>query len=222
MPKRINGGLAVAAIGALLLIVSLFLDWFSPGRSGWTSFELNDLLLAGLGLLVLSIASADALAAPNRKPLLPEGSVVYAAIGALIIVAASLIQPPPGAVHSSREVGAWLGLAATLVMLAGGLAMRARVSLVISLRGREQSRGSSPTRDVAAYEPAKTAYEPEAFEDEVVTGEEPGEVPLEEYPPGDAAPEAAPPDGLPPEEPRPGEPYVDPDTETRQYSDPPG
>jgi hypothetical protein len=222
MPKRINGGLAVAAIGAALLIVSLFLDWFSPGRSGWTSFELNDLLLAGLALLVLAIAAADGLAGPDSKRFVPEGSVVYAAIGALIIVAASLIQPPPGSLHSSREIGAWLGLAASLVMLAGGLAMRARVSLVISLRGREQPRRSSPTRDVAAYEPTEPVYEPEGFEDDVGAAGEPGEVPLEEYPPGDTASAAAPPDGLPPEEPRRGERYVDPDTETRQYSEPPG
>ena len=221
MPKRINGGLVVAAIGALLLIISLFLDWFSPGRSGWTVFELNDLVLAGLGLLVLSIAAADARAGANAKRFVPEGSVVYAAIGALIIVAASLIQPPPGAVHASREVGAWLGLAATLVMLAGGLAMRARVSLVISLRGRDQPRRSSPTRDVAAYEPTEQAYEPEVFEDEVAVGEL-GEVPLEEYPPGDPGQESPPPDGLSPDEPRPADPYVDPDTETRQYSEPPG
>jgi hypothetical protein len=222
MPKRINGGLAVAAVGALLLIVSLFLDWFSPGRSGWTSFELNDLLLAALALLVLAIAVGDALEGPEARRFVPEGSVVYAAIGALIIVAASLIQPPPGALHSSREIGAWLGLVATLVMLAGGLAMRARVSLVISLRGGDQSRRAAPTQGVAAYEPGEPADGSQGFEEEVVATGEPGEVPLEEYPPGHTAPEPAPPESIPPEEPPPSDPYVDPDTETRQYSEPTG
>jgi hypothetical protein len=152
---------------------------------------------------------------------LAEGSAVYAAIGALIIVAASLIQPPPGSIHSSREIGAWLGLVATLVMLAGGLAMRARVSLVISLRGRDQPRRATPTQEVAAYEPSESAYAAQGFDDELAATE-PGDVPLEEYPPGGAAPEPAPPEDLPPEEPPPGDPYVDPDTETRQYSEPPG
>src|SRR5438477_12678912 len=102
MPHRMNGGLAVAAIGAVILIVSLFLDWFAPGRSAWTVFELNDLILAGLGLLVLSVMVGDLVNGPGSERYLPEASVVYAGIGALIIVAASLIQPPPGAIHSSR------------------------------------------------------------------------------------------------------------------------
>src|SRR5436190_20720142 len=110
MPQRMNGGLVVAAIGAVILIVSLFLDWFAPARSAWTVFELNDLLLAGLGLLVLAVAATDLTGRSEAGRYLPEGSVLYAGIGALVIVAASLIQPPPTGVHSAREVGAWLAL----------------------------------------------------------------------------------------------------------------
>src|SRR5436190_11637396 len=107
MPQRMNGGLVVAAIGAVILIISLFLDWFAPARSAWTVFELNDLVLAGLGLLVLTVAAADLTGRSDSGRYPQEGSVLYAGIGALIIVAASLIQPPPTALHSAREVGAW-------------------------------------------------------------------------------------------------------------------
>jgi len=183
MPQRLNGGLLVAAIGAVLLIVSLFLDWFGPpGRSAWTVFELDDLVLAALGLLVLGVAVADALARPEPQRYFPEGSVMWAGIGALIIVAATLISPPPPALHSSREVGAWLGLGGALLILAGGILMRARISLVIALRSPDEPRRSAQTEDVEAYEPM--AHQPGEYE--------------------------------------PREPGVDPDTETRQFSEPPG
>jgi hypothetical protein len=187
MPERINGGLVLAAIGAVLLIVSLFLNWFEPARDAWTVFELNDLVLAGLGLLVLGVAVADLLARPEPQRYFPEGSVVWAGVGALIIVVAALIQPPPAALHSSREIGAWLGLGGALLILAGGILMRARISLVIALRSPDRPRRSAETEDLGAYEP---------------TTHEPGKYDPEDY------------------EPR--EPGVDPDTETRQFSEPPG
>ena len=52
-----EAGAAVAAVGALLLLVSLFLDWYGDGREGysaWTLFELIDLVLAAIALLTLS------------------------------------------------------------------------------------------------------------------------------------------------------------------------
>jgi hypothetical protein len=187
MPHRLNGGLALGAIGAVLLLVSLFLDWFAPGRSAWTVFEIDDLVLAGLALLVLGVALADVLARPEPQRYFPEGSVVWAGVGALIIVVATLIQPPPAALHSSREIGAWLGLGGAVLMMAGGILMRARISLVIALRSPEPPRHSDQTEDVEAYEPTapyeSRGYEPEEYERE--------------------------------------EPESDPDTETRQFSEPP-
>ncbi len=53
MPERINGGFALAAIGAVVLFVSLFLNWFEPGLDAWTVFEIEDLLLAALALFTL-------------------------------------------------------------------------------------------------------------------------------------------------------------------------
>ena len=45
MPERINGGQALVVVAAIGLIVSLFLDWYAPGVSAWTAFEIVDLLL---------------------------------------------------------------------------------------------------------------------------------------------------------------------------------
>ena len=140
MPERVNGGLALSAIGALALLVSLFLDWYEPGRSAWTVFEINDLVLAALALLVLGIAVADVATRPDASRYVPEGSVLFAGIGALIIVVATLIQPPPAALHASAQVGAWIALVGAVLITTGGILLRASISVVITLRSRESRR----------------------------------------------------------------------------------
>jgi hypothetical protein len=139
MPERINGGLALAAIGAIVLFVSLFLDWFEPSRTAWTVFEINDLVLAALALLTIVIA-ASSIFAPTRAAYAPEGSIPWAGVGALIIVVATLIQHPPAALHSSPQIGAWLGLVGAGLITAGGFLLRARVSIVVTLRDRDRPR----------------------------------------------------------------------------------
>ena len=62
MPERINGGFALAAIGAVVLFVSLFLNWFEPGLDAWTVFEIEDLLLAALALFTLYAVAGNACA----------------------------------------------------------------------------------------------------------------------------------------------------------------
>lgn len=161
MPERINGGLALAGLGAVVLIVSLFLDWFEPSRSAWTVFELNDLVLAALALFTLASAVAGLTGSSRSLPYLPEGSIPYAGLGALIIVVATLIQPPPTAIHSSPKVGAWLGLAAAVLITAGGVLLRARISVVVTLRSPQRRR--KPTVRVA-NRPEGKAPEPPAEE----------------------------------------------------------
>src|SRR5262249_32614957 len=125
MPERIDGGLALAALGGLVLLVSLFLTWYEPSRDAWTVFELNDLILAALALVAiasfgLSLAGSSGLGSALG------GSIPYAGIGALIIVAATLIQSPPAAAHGTPQVGAWLALAGAVAMTVGGLLLRSR------------------------------------------------------------------------------------------------
>ena len=53
MTRRIEAGPVLVGLGALVLLVSLFLDWYQPAVTAWESFEVLDLLLAALGIEAL-------------------------------------------------------------------------------------------------------------------------------------------------------------------------
>jgi hypothetical protein len=136
MTRRFEIGPVLAAAGALVLLVSLFLDWYGPA-SAWTAFELADILLAALAVAAL-IAAAGILA--------PELSYVEGrwlpglALAATVLVAAELISPPPLVRNAELQTGAWLALAAALVLLAGAVLSIGRVSFSVAIEGRERKR----------------------------------------------------------------------------------
>nr|MDP8943902.1 hypothetical protein [Actinomycetota bacterium] len=56
-------GPLLAVLGAVLLLMSLFLEWYETNLSGWTAFETLDLVLAlaavaGIALSLASLALA--------------------------------------------------------------------------------------------------------------------------------------------------------------------
>ena len=141
MPRRIDAGDVLAALGALLVLIALFLDWFEGGdrgANGWEAFEALDLVLAGLALAVLAAAAAGAglLHSPSPRLLAPLGLAIVA------IVAVQLIQPPPVFLGAEPDLGegAWLALAGGLLVLLGGLLRVARVSVSVSVGGRDVRR----------------------------------------------------------------------------------
>jgi peptidoglycan/LPS O-acetylase OafA/YrhL len=161
MPERINGGQALVAIGAIMLIVSLFLSWYEPGRSAWTVFEVWDIVLAAIGV------AAIAAIVPARRPdvrhehIVPERWLPALAGAALVIVVVSLINHPPAARGSSPEVGAWIGLAAAIVLVSGAILNRARISLVITLRPTERTSAPPPPPPAPEPEPPEADLEAE-------------------------------------------------------------
>ena len=165
MPERINGGQALVVVAAIGLIVSLFLDWYEPGVSAWTAFEIVDLLLAALAVTALVIAIGGAI--------YPEGSLAALAprwlpavgIAAFAIVTAALINHPPAAIHRSTETGAWIALSAAGALALGGILSAARVSLVITLRPRREDSEWSDSAPAAANPGEPEPYE-EAAEEE--------------------------------------------------------
>jgi hypothetical protein len=149
MNERLNGGTLIAALGGVVLLVSLFLDWYEPDLSAWDSFELADVVLlaaaaAGIASVVRPVLESRA-PDPARLRIL-----LYIGIAALIVIVSSLIQPPPGARESSPEVGAWLGLAGALLIALGGLLAGSSVSVVITTRARDSVTPPSGTERVPA------------------------------------------------------------------------
>ena len=133
-PRRIDAGDVLAALGALLVLVSLFLAWFGD-VDGWQVFEALDLVLAGLALAALAAAATGAglLREPSPRLLLPIG------LALLAIVALQLIQPPPVVADADpdRGAGAWLALAGALLVVIGGLLRVARLSVSVTVAERD-------------------------------------------------------------------------------------
>lgn len=146
-------GPLVASLGALLLIASLFTDWYED-ITGFTVFEFNDLLLVGLALVTLA-----ALAAAMRlvRPLDP-GVALAVAILALLVVLSQIVNDPPAVAGDNgrdQDVGIWLALAGAALMVAGAVLSTVRLAIAVEPRER---RSAAP----AASEPPAAGAEPPA------------------------------------------------------------
>ncbi len=127
-PGRVGAGLSLSAVGAVVLIVSLFLNWYQPGRNAWQVFEVWDLVLAAIAIFILTGIAGQlgwARAVPGRW-------LLGASMAAVVIVVDTLINPPPAAGGYGLMAGAWLALAGSLVMLLGTALAVARISVTLS------------------------------------------------------------------------------------------
>jgi len=125
-------GPLISAIGGILLIVSLGLDWYGP-FSAFTAFEVWDLVLVVLGILTLT-GLAIALGLLNTPLRAGTGLAVGAA--ALLIVLTQLINHPPAGLNRDEGTGLWLGLAGAALMLLGAVLATARIAISVEPRGR--------------------------------------------------------------------------------------
>jgi hypothetical protein len=133
-------GPLVAAIGAILLIVSLFLDWYE-NLTGFTVFEFIDLLLVGLAVVTLvSLAGAMGLIRTGLRPGLPLGVAMLA----LVIVLSQVVNDPPavaGPNGREQDTGIWLAVAGAALMVAGAVLSTARIAIAVEPR----ERGAAPS-----------------------------------------------------------------------------
>jgi hypothetical protein len=128
-------GVLIAAVGAVMLIVSLFLDWYH-GVTGFTLYEFLDLLLVLLALATIaSLVGGLGVVQPARAP----GVALAVSIFTVFVIGSQLINDPPavaGAVGPGKAVGIWLALGGSVLMVAGALLAYARVSLNVETRRR--------------------------------------------------------------------------------------
>src|SRR3954447_9501340 len=93
MTRRFEIGPLLVILGALAVLVALFLDWYGD-RTAWQAFELTDVLLAALALAAIPTAVgmlAPEVAVVDRR-LLP-----WLAGAVAVLVIAQLLSPPPAA-----------------------------------------------------------------------------------------------------------------------------
>jgi hypothetical protein len=148
-------GPLLAAVGAVLLIVSLFLDWYEE-VTGFTVFEFLDLLLVVLALVTL--ATLAAAVGILRTPLRP-GTPLLVAVIALLIVLSQLVNHPPAATERDPDTGLWLGLAGAALMVAGAVLATARIALAVEPRAR-QAAASRPATGPPPDQAPTVADEP--------------------------------------------------------------
>jgi hypothetical protein len=125
-------GPLVASVGALLLIVSLFLNWWT-GVTAFTAYEFLDLLLLLLALAtIVSLAGGLGLVRPAVSP----GVSLAVSVFTILVVLSQVVNDPPAIVGTGRghAVGIWLALGGAALMVAGAVLGYAQISLAIETR----------------------------------------------------------------------------------------
>ena len=109
----------LTGLTGLVLLISLFLPWYSTaGQSatGWESFSVIDVILAIAALAAVGLLVA---AATQRTAAIPQAvasSVAPVALVAAVLALIRLLDLPGGA--DSRDAGVWIGTLAALALFA--------------------------------------------------------------------------------------------------------
>jgi hypothetical protein len=155
-PRSLSLGPLVASVGAVLLIVSLFLDWYED-ISGFTVFEFLDLLLTGLAVVMLvSLADAIGLVRSGMRSGVP---LVVAAL-ALVIVLTQVVNDPPAVAAqdgNDQDIGIWLALGGAALMVAGAVLSTARIAIAVEPRERGGARVVTGSEEPPPRPPADEA-----------------------------------------------------------------
>ncbi|HEX2409735.1 MAG TPA: hypothetical protein VHJ39_01105 [Solirubrobacteraceae bacterium] len=133
MSRRFEVGPLLVALGAIILLVSLFLEWYGT-LTAWEAFEVVEVLLAVLavGALVIAVGLLlPDLGYVERRWLPPVVA------GATILVVAEVIDPPPIADGEDLAAGAWFAFGSVFLMCAGALLTFGRLSFALSLEDRD-------------------------------------------------------------------------------------
>jgi uncharacterized membrane protein len=118
--RRLRAGEWLAAVAGVGLIVALLLPWYKGTEtlSGYEALSVVDILLTLLALLALAIPVLQATQdAPNKPVGAAVLTVVLGALGVLLVLFRLIDMPADGL---SLEPGAWIGLLATVAIVAAG------------------------------------------------------------------------------------------------------
>jgi hypothetical protein len=158
--RQLALGPLVAAVGAVLLIVSLFLDWYE-GITGFTVFEFIDLLLVLLAVAtIVALAGGMGLFKPAPSPAVSLGVALFT----IFVVLTQIINDPPAVVGPGgrdQDLGIWLALSGAALMVAGAVLGYASISLAFEPRQRAGADERGRDRDVTSVSPPSAPDKPE-------------------------------------------------------------
>ena len=115
--SRLSFGALVAAAGGLLLLLSLFLDWFGP-LSAFDLFDLTDFLLLLIALVAIAFAAIQVTNTQVNLPAPASEIITLAGIVATTITFVYLIE------GEERGFGVILAFLSSLAILIGGIVAR--------------------------------------------------------------------------------------------------
>jgi hypothetical protein len=133
MSRRFELGPILVAIAALVLLASLFLDWYGA-LTAWEAFEVVEVLLGSLAVTALVIAVGQ---------LIPDLEYVErrwlpaVVLAVAVLVAAEIVDPPPAAGGEDPATGAWIAFGSAVLMFVGTVLTFGRVRFAVSVEGRE-------------------------------------------------------------------------------------
>jgi hypothetical protein len=124
--SRLRKGELIAGAGGVVLLVVMFLPWYSDAGpnpidvTAWEALSITDLILALTAVAAIGLA---VLTAARRSPALPvAASVITTTLGALatlLVLYRILNQPGPNEL-AEVKLGAFLGFLSVLAITGGG------------------------------------------------------------------------------------------------------
>ena len=122
--RRVRTGEVSAGAGAVVLLVSTFLTWYSPRTraddlNAWQAFSVLDLLLAVVIALGLALAATQVVGRGPALPVAIEVATATLALVATILVAYRIVNQPGPNDALTVGAGAWLGLVSVAAVALG-------------------------------------------------------------------------------------------------------
>jgi hypothetical protein len=133
MSRRFEVGPILVAIGAIVLLISLFLDWYGS-LTAWEAFEVVEVLLGSLAVAAFVIAVGQLI--PDLE-YIERRRLPVVVLAVAVLVAAEIINPPPAAGGQDPALGAWIAFGAAVAMFIGAVLTIGRVRFAVSIEGRE-------------------------------------------------------------------------------------
>lgn len=122
--RRLSWGEWLAGACGVLMLVALFLPWYSAGGqsvTAWQSMAVDDVILAIAAVLAIAAAFIVSLRRLSGFSVAATSLAILPAIVGLVVTVYRLVSPAP-LVDVSLEAGAWLGLVAAIGIFIGAWA----------------------------------------------------------------------------------------------------